>query len=184
METTTIQNPEPSGLSKSQISDMAENIALKLGYHYGGDIEKIVKDLGGKILYQDIFDLDSSDSGSIVINNPTDFEITLALHTSKERDRFTIAHELGHYFLHYLLYNFNNQANSGNKKFKASRYGSGKTETEAHWFAASFLMPEESFKEEFHKLDGNYIELAEKFGVSLSACKVRAESLNLSVTNQ
>lgn len=181
METTTIQNPEPSMLKKSQISKMAEDIALQLGYQYGGNIEEIVKKLGGEILYQDIFDLDSSDSGSIVINNRNDFKITLALHTTKERDRFTIAHELGHYFLHYLFYNFRNQTNSDNKKFKAARYGSGKTETEAHWFAASFLMPEKSFKEEFYKLNGNLVELAEKFGVSLSACQIRAESLKLSI---
>lgn len=179
MENTVIQTPEPSNLSKSEIASIAECVANQLEYNCGGDIEAIVQKLGGRILYQDLWELDSSDSGSIVIKDFDDFEITLALHTTKERDRFTIAHELGHYFLHYFYPRSNKRNVSYPKIFKAARYGTGRTETEAHWFAASFLMPEKLFKEEFYNLEGSYTDLAEKFGVSLSACKVRAESLKL-----
>ena len=179
MENQSILTPEASNFSKKKIAEIAENLAEQLEYDCGGDIETVVKKLGGKIIYQDFWELETSDSGSIVINDLNDFEITLAQHTTRERDRFTIAHELGHYFLHYFFPRIKDASATFPKKMHAARYGFGRTETEAHWFAASFLMPEEKFREEFEKSDGSYMEVAEKFGVSLSACKVRAESLKL-----
>ena len=121
-----------------------------------------------------------SDSGSIVIKNINDFYITLASHTTKERDRFTIAHELGHYFLHYIYQKYNKGMSfPSNAVFKAARYGTGRTETEANWFAASFLMPKNIFEKEFKSLNGSIFDLAERFGISYSACRIRAEELGL-----
>ncbi|WP_051145035.1 ImmA/IrrE family metallo-endopeptidase [Thiomicrorhabdus sp. Kp2] len=64
---------------------------------------------------------------------------------SANRRRFSIAHELGHLFLHL---NFNNPE-KWNEKVRTNqpyyRYGSSQQENEAHSFAASFLMPKDEF---------------------------------------
>jgi Zn-dependent peptidase ImmA (M78 family) len=100
----------------------------------------------------------------------------LGMHTSSDRDRFTIGHELGHYVLHYL---YPQAKGSTVSPTKADRYGTGRTEYEANWFAASFLMPHEAFKIAYNSARGNLCEVAEKFHVSLSAASVRARALTL-----
>jgi Zn-dependent peptidase ImmA (M78 family) len=93
------------------------------------------------------------------------------------RDRFTIAHELGHYVLHYL---YAKQVLKQNlTKVIAQRYGSGREETEANLFAACFLMPEDEYREQFGLLAGSHTDLSEKFGVSTRASRLRASNLNL-----
>lgn len=170
--------PQPANLTKSQISGFAEEVARSFAFAPGSSLKALVEQLGGRIKFQDIWDLEQSESGSIVINKPGEFEITLASHTSAARDRFTIAHELGHYFLHYLLpYSGDPEASPGS--MRATRYGHGRTELEANWFAASFLMPEAQFREAFESSGGDVLELASSFKVSESAARVRAQSLGL-----
>ena len=176
MTTPTFSLPVPIKLGKKIISKFAEDMTQSLGFEIGSDLEVIVAKLGGKIQYQDIWELDSSESGSIVIESKNKFEITLAAHTSKARDRFTIAHELGHYFLHYRL---PERAGKSVGSLRAARYGFDLAEMEANWFAASFLMPEQKYREIFSQLGGSQFEIAEHFGVSVSASRVRARSLGL-----
>lgn len=169
-------SPSPCRLGKSAISTFAEKLAQKVEFGLGADLEDLVGRLGGKIQYQDFWNLDSSESGSIVVFKESNFEITLAAHTSKERDRFTIAHELGHYFLHFRLPQSKGVAMG---TLRAARYGGDAAEIEANWFAASFLMPEREYKEIFAAMNGSLLEVADKFSVSVSAATVRAKSLNL-----
>ena len=119
-------------------------MADKLGYDcldYDNNIESLeqtVQRIGGEIKYlEDGFIEDdnlSLESGSLLVHDITDFTIILPSFTSRLRDRFTIGHELGHYFLH---------SSQGQRPILASRYGSGRLEWEANWFSAGFLMPEE-----------------------------------------
>jgi predicted transcriptional regulator len=169
-------SPEPCNLGKKAIGELAETVARHTQYEVGSDLQPLVERLGGEMRYQDIWELESSESGSIEVRDDRDFTITVAAHTSRARDRFTIAHELGHYFLHYRLPKLQNKDQA---PLRAARYGGDRAEVEANWFAASFLMPESAFKEVFASTGGNMSALASHFGVSTSAASVRARSLGL-----
>lgn len=169
-------NPVPSNLSKESVYDLAESIAKQLGYKPGDDLAQLVSRIGGHISYRDFWG--NSDSGSLEVDNINSFRIYLAADTSPERDRFTIAHELGHYVLHFLWPNRDGQ--SVIKKLKANRYGSDRAEWEANWFAAAFLMPKKKFEDELKKRHQNLSEVAQIFGVSTLAAKTRTKALGLS----
>lgn len=84
-----------------------------------------------------------------------------------ERQRFTLAHELGHFFLH---------SKKGETLYRLDETDYLEdieaVETEANYFAASILMPERQFMERVRR--GERIEdIADFFGVSLKAAVVR-----------
>lgn len=92
-----------------------------------------------------------------------------------QRDRFTIAHEMGHLVLHFML----NKGRAEHEGLAASRYGSGPVEYEANWFAASFLMPDDAFGLCYTDSGGDLSVVAAHFAVSLTAAAVRVKSLGL-----
>lgn len=176
MSTADYAAASASHLTKGSVHRLAESVAKQIGYEPGGDLTALVKKLGGEVRYKDFWGGEESDSGSTVISGEGNFVIYIAKQTSYERDRFTIAHELGHYVLHYLWAN----RNGGSvKAMKASRYGSDRTEWEANWFAAAFLMPEQPFIDFFNEVDGDITLIAERFGVSSTAARIRAQALGL-----
>src|SRR5688500_6505097 len=72
------------------------------GAEVGAFLASIVERLGGKISIAADISPREADGGSLVIAPGGDhFEIRLSPVTSSLRDNFTIAHELGHIFLHY-----------------------------------------------------------------------------------
>lgn len=90
------------------------------------------------------------------------------------RQRFTMAHELGHYILH------RKQQNKfvDEKLFRGVSQNS--METEANRFAAEILMPEPSFREKAGSGMGPEA-LSEAFEVSSQAVKVRASQLSIDI---
>lgn len=168
--------PTESGLSKESVDHIASSIAKQLGYEPGADLLPIVEQLGGSIRFQDVWEIADTSSGSIRIDGENDFEIVLATHTGPIRDRFTIAHEIGHYVLHY-LWPRQNGHNLG--PIEAKRYGTGRVEWEANWFAAGFLMPAEAFRLAYAQSNGNLNSLSDQFQVSMEAARIRTESLGL-----
>ena len=117
--------------------------------------------------------LDKKISGAIRYNKATDkFEILINKNDAKVRQRFTIAHEIGHFFLHKemlkddeihvdILYRMTNEQ-----------------EKEVDYFAGALLM-NKTLLEKAYK-DGNSItQLAELFDVSVSAMTVRLDILGL-----
>lgn len=164
--------PEPTNASKAQISKFAESVASSLGYSSEVSIEGFVKRIGGRISYLHPEDSVSDIAGSLLVQGKGDFEIILSGMSGTERNKFTIAHELGHYFLHYLYQN-----PSG--KFMAKRSGSDRVEWEANWFAGGFLMPTAEFKRVYAKFDRSLEYTSLHFGVSQVAAKVRAQVLSL-----
>lgn len=90
---------------------------------------------------------------------------------SSVRRNFDLAHELGHLILHY--------------KIDMSDLESGeydKFEREANYFASNFLLPEEEFAKDIKYIKKisnpkSYIDLKEKWKVSLAALGYRAYSL-------
>lgn len=169
-EGNTVTTPvaEPSRLSNAAIREYAERI----GEHYDiydrvgtADIRDLVEQLGGRVEYGDTQE-------SLHVNGPGDFVIFLPHVTSSRRDRFTVAHELGHYFLHYLHPEVEEPASFG-------RGLRNDLETQANVFASSLLMPAESFRRQYKKHGGDAFALARIYDVSPQAVEVRAQGLGL-----
>lgn len=162
---------KPTNLSRKQIYKLAEKFAEKTSYTPGETdiIDYVRNQLHGKIEYTDT--PKDSAGGSISVTSRNDFTIYLSKATSHKRDVFTIAHELGHYFLHSKL---------GEVQINANRSEDiDETEREANSFAAAFLMPEQRVRDLFSEKAGNISALAEAFKVSLTAMNWRCINLGL-----
>jgi hypothetical protein len=162
--------PQPTNWRKDAIDQFAAQLAEKWGLEPGADIRPLVERLGGTIKFQDPMDWLETESGSIQVRGPKDFTIFVSNFTSVTRDRFTIAHELGHFVLH---------SQGGKTPIKLPRSGSNRLEWEANWFAAGLLMPAARFKAAYLE-NSSAVVLAAKFDVSIKAAEVRKDSLGLS----
>lgn len=175
------ENPVPTRLLKARVHSVAEDAAARLKFGPGDAMEPLVARLGGRIEYKTA-DINSEKlPESIVVKAINDFTIFLPSVTSVVRDRFTIAHELGHLFLHYPLVS----AGRSGVVMIATRWvdetdkALQRAEWEANWFAAAFLMPSVVFQNIFEN-SGRSIEItAVRFGVSSKAAEIRAQSLRL-----
>jgi len=170
------KTPTESGLNKMAVDSLAASVARQVGYEPGDDLALIVEKLGGTIRIQDVWEIADASSGSIRIDSEDEFEIVLASHTGPTRDRFTIAHEIGHFVLHYL---YPKSKGMNVEPIEAKRYGSGRVEWEANWFAAGFLMPKAPFIAAFEEHLGDINTIAEQFKVSVESVKIRVEFLGL-----
>lgn len=168
---------EPSRLPKEKIASIAEAAAGEYSYTKDFNIDRVVEELGGRIFFNDFWE-DKAKTGSLVVYGLRKFEIFVPSYTTPERDRFTIAHELGHYILHYLP-NIDSRQDSIEAPFEIDRYGDSAIEAEANLFAAAFLMPVSQFQDEFRRQQGNLALVASKFHVSETAARVRAKTLGL-----
>jgi len=99
------------------------------------------------------------------------------LHVNKEhhpnRQRYTIAHELGHFCLHRHL----------STVFEDKLFFRGgepdKPEWQANEFASAILMPEQKFRDRIRSGVRNVEELAKEFRVSTLALRIRAKNLGI-----
>ena len=92
---------------------------------------------------------------------------------STNRQRYTIAHELGHYCLHK---DFHEQFEDTTFFRKEKDWTS--IEYEANSFAADILMPENAIESAINQGINTLSDLSIRFGVSLIAIKNRLLSLN------
>lgn len=162
-----------SQLSTAAIQKYAEKIAefhdIFPAEGQPADLDTLLSKLGGRTVVSENF----SGIEALTVHDTGSFVVHLPPMTSARRDRFTIAHELGHYFLHY-----REPGHSGYATF-----GRGKRnpmETQANYFAAALLMPSTRFERAFRRLAGDVWALADAFEVSPRAVEVRAQSLGLS----
>ena len=168
-ETKTVEgNFEPSYLIDETLYQYGEYLGEVLGYKPGEELDKYVKRLGGNIHYSTSLTEDESrKDGSIEIKGYRDFDIYLPNFTGSLRDRFTIGHELGHYFLH---------SKGGKITGKLARYGTSLIEYEANCFSAGFLMPEKKFQKCLDE-KMSVIQIAGRFETSWSSVKFRRDYL-------
>jgi Zn-dependent peptidase ImmA (M78 family) len=155
-------------LTKVQVDQYAAEAAKLLGFKPGDDVFALVENLGGRVHFTNLFD-SSGDADTIFVHGQGDFDILLSSASSPFRDRFTVAHELGHYLLH---------SQQGAMPLVAARTGTNRAEWEANWFAAGFLMPEQEFRTA-HSADSRAFKLAGVFAVSEAAVEVRKKVLEL-----
>ncbi|HIJ85109.1 MAG: protein of unknown function DUF955 [Magnetococcales bacterium] len=168
---SNVNKPEPTRFPRKIIEELAERFAGVVQFSHGDDLRHIVEQkLGGKLRYADANEWLDTASGSITVEAPNKFTIILANFTGPLRNRFTIAHELGHYVLHSRL---------GEIPLTAPRKDRSPAESEADWFAAAFLMPKKPFLEALEGMNGhlNLDLLAGRFLVSKPAAKYRADEL-------
>lgn len=168
-EMTTFMQPVATGKSKAEVSLIAEAYAARVGFQPGDRLEPLIERLGGRVTYMKAFE-NIEEDGSLLVWNPRDFEIKLSAFTGAERDRFTLAHELGHFVLH---------SGEGARCIRAARFGSDRVEWEANWFAAAFLMPEQDFRATCYHYSGNPQLIASRYMVSPKAVEVRKQNLGL-----
>lgn len=164
---------------KSQINELAE--VIQTAYNIQApikDMKEVVKILGGDIEFcNDVID-------GCIEKKGNSFVIRLSENIRNQlRMRFTIAHELGHLFLHMgykIAPNIWNKVNTDSY----NRFGFSKEEAQANEFAAAFLMPKNLYVEELKKcidMDG-YVDikkLANFFKVSQLAAVNRGKNLNV-----
>jgi len=156
--------------------------AFKLTKNYNSppiQLEAIIADKGIRLLP---YDLGDNISGVLIIENG---QATIGYNKNEHRvrNRFTIAHELGHFILH------KGQDLFVDKEFKLmfrSTPGEGDNvthEKEANEFAANVLMPENLLRDAMATLDLDYTDensiklLARKFDVSAVAMSIRLSIL-------
>lgn len=104
------------------------------------------------------------------------------------RQRFTIAHELGHYFLDKRKDAFvDNKASITEYRDNKSHVNRPAKELRANMFAAALLMPRDHLMKDFEKIvskSGVFLEdhlglLADKYVVSKKAMQIRLKELSL-----
>ncbi len=137
-------------------------------------LKKVVNFLGGETLTANSPDVFQEQGGSLEIFKDDKFKISLSPLTSPIRDNFTIAHELGHYFLHFISKKENYfKKNPEKKSLIFHRYGSGKLEIQANRFAAAFTMPKDEFIKYKKKYKSAPFLLSAHFEISVPAVEVR-----------
>ncbi|WLF70496.1 ImmA/IrrE family metallo-endopeptidase [Clostridium septicum] len=144
------------------------------------NLENMVKTLGGKIVKRD--ELKDGAEGKIY-RDGEGFVIEIPKTYNTYRERFTIAHELGHLFLH-MGYAINEEQWDRNKNNVYLRKEVGEMEYQAHEFAAALLMPRETFFEQMNENyngDGTYLmnNVAAYFEVSLESAINRGRWLGI-----
>lgn len=146
-------------------------------------VEKIAKKLGAKIRYSP---MDNEDlSGMIFMKDDIPIIGVNALH-HPNRQRFTIAHEIGHLVLHKHI--FENSVHVDTKFFALKRdqkstTGTDDIEIQANAFASELLMPEQVVENMIDEVFGSDVfdiesadmldKLASKFKVSKDAMQFR-----------
>lgn len=159
----------PANLSNRAIEQYADRVGRAYAIYDAeghANIDELCSRLGGRLEYSDRPE-------SSIVMAPGAFTIYIPRSTSSRRDRFTVAHELGHYFLHYLLQNRQDAVMFG-------RGARNRAETEANVFASTLLMPAPEFRQMYTSLTGDTWRIAEAFDVSPAAVEVRAQVLGLS----
>ena len=132
------------------------------------DVIEIVSALGLELAYENMGEL----SGKIEKSGDT-FKITVNMKDIPVRQRFTIAHEIGHYILH------RDMIGDGITDDAMYRSSLGSFfETQANSYGAYVLMPPALFRQ-VYKTVKSYPGLAERFQVSAQAAEFRVKNLGL-----
>jgi len=142
------------------------------------DVEAVAARLGAQVVFDDLED----DVSGFLLREKGVATIAINRQHHPNRQRFTLAHECGHLFLH---------AKEGDRLwldktlfFRAESNGGDQfSEIQANQFAAGLLMPEELLKESLGETgpvsDVDVVRLALQFQVSERAMTVRLISLGL-----
>lgn len=165
---------------RMQINSLAEDIIkmfdISTPIH---NMEDVVEKLGGKL--EEDARIGSFSDGKIDREDPeVRFSIKIPYNQSESRKNFTVAHELGHLFLH-MGYLIDDEMWENSKQMTFYRRGDSELEWQANEFAAAFLMPEKEYREVLDNFseDGYVLisKVADYFNVSIDAASYRGKWL-------
>ena len=145
---------------KSVVEKYLGEIPVKLG--------SMAKELG--IVVKRSPTIPRSVSGQIKRLETGIYEIKINKYESRERQRFTLAHELAHFLLH------RNEIDRLGEIADNVLYRSGASETieyEANRLAAQIIMPDDAISERQKAIGKNVNQLAKEFGVSKAVVEIR-----------
>jgi Zn-dependent peptidase ImmA (M78 family) len=135
------------------------------------DVKAIANKFGIEIQYADLKD---KLSGILSKTGKNNWVIQVNENHHPNRQRYTIAHELAHFCLHRHL----------KPVFEDQTFFRGvelcKEEWQANEFASNILMPEDKFRELVRSGKNDIEDVAQEFGVSTLALRIRAKSLGMS----
>lgn len=167
----------------------ARQSALRLRRQFGTqgelNVEELAKSLG--ITVHRTADIPEGVSGLLVSRGEL---VTICVREPEppQRQRFTIAHELGHWYLNHQRqagqHVHVNRGNMISQRGRLAAEGVDDKEVEANQFAAELLMPaheiREAVKERSRPLrEQDIAELAEHFNVSIQAMSFRLRNIRL-----
>lgn len=170
-------------IDKELIEKVAGIVSKNLNLNVPVEVEKIPILLGGKLTYVD--NIKDAEAEAMISKRGDSFEIQIEKDGYEPRDRFSIAHELGHLFLHmgFLIDENIWKESSAYQDSVYYRAGHSIEEYEANEFAGALLMPKEVFlqvaKDNFQ--NGNYYlqPIADYFRVSIDAVRIRGRRLGV-----
>ncbi len=170
---------------KHYIENLSQGIRKVLNATTPVDIPSQIDLLNGKLSYTD--DIEFNADAKIIKKSDSSFEISLnSANSTIERDNFTLAHELGHLFLHmgYLIDTEKWKSINDYTDSVYYRYGYNEEEYEANEFAANFLMPRDEFldvviKNSSDKNKCDFHKVADYFKVSYKVVINRSKWLGL-----
>lgn len=164
------------GVLYMSVNDEIENKATEIAKKYNDEFPvnpiAIATRNGIKVYEKELKD---TIDGGIVKRINGQYEIYVNSNMSLARKRFTIAHELGHYFLH------QSQQKEGtivDYRDYDSSIGVSQREIAANNFAAALLMNRDSIIKAW-KENNSFYYVADMYGVSVSAVKYRLKNLKV-----
>jgi predicted transcriptional regulator len=165
---------------RDKINRLAEKVRATCELSTPVDVELAVRRLRGEIK-----EVDDAEMEAKIEKRGKGFRITVSTDKHENRRRFSVAHELGHLFLH-MGYLIDQDRWSRVGTYVDSvyyRYGFNIEEHEANEFAGAFLMPRAEFVQVANRYrSGNTYQIgpiAEHFKVSVEAAKIRGRWLGL-----
>lgn len=176
----TILSREPMNkIRRAHIHELAEAVRKECGVDTPVDMSMAVERLGGRVVFDPYVDYEAR-----IEKNGDGFLITLKEDPREARSRFSIAHELGHLFLHMGFLDDEKWQEVGQYTDSAYyRFGHTIEEYEAHEFAGAFLMPKDEFIQVSRQFESNgeydVTRIADQFGVSAQAALTRGRWLGL-----
>ena len=169
---TIYERPKPCGATAWDISVFAEKIAKALKLQPGAALEPVVERLGGTIRYLPFAEKNSK-KASITVEKDGKFVIQLLNILFPLQERMSIAHELGHLFLH---------SRYGKVPLQAYHDAEDKNElveNEAHEFACGLLMPVESLRNAVKDFGNDSVRVAAHFMVPEPVARQRMINLGV-----
>lgn len=178
-------------LIRQTVQELHNHLRALGDYQAPIPVDKLARSLGVKLAFVPSEDDDLS---GFFYRDPISGESVIGVNAAhaKTRQRFTIAHELGHLKLHsFEDLHFDRKGRGGIFRRSAeSSTGENREEIEANTFAAELLMPEDLIYDKLEALsefsdiferdfDGAIREMARQFTVSPQALTIRMTQLGI-----
>lgn len=172
-----MHSPKALDINFAVINAIASSFGSEHAHKPGSDLSTIVTKIGGKVYSSSVFDGGDFPAciALMVVNGVPIIKKDFCC--GPRRDQFDIAHNLGHYVLHFLYRK--TVLGEHELQLQAPRYGTDKADREANYFARVLMMPEISYKAEYVRLRGDHLLLSMRFNTLHSQSVVRACELRL-----